>query len=155
MEVQLSISWSTYPGICSGFFSSSELLVMSSKLLQGKLKITRDGAQQAFARSVRKNLHVLVVWSLDSKSSSPFEVTSVRPKAAGDLERVMETSQPLLSQQQWNYEQSMRAIFVSLCRSCSHIDHYHPWSKQVYGDIALRWWQEASQTNWQEWADTG
>ena len=51
---------------------------MSSKLQQGKLKKTSDGAHQAFARSVRKNLHVFVVWNIDNRTGSPFGTIHVQ-----------------------------------------------------------------------------
>ncbi len=153
--IDVTVSSLSHPGICSGLFSSSELLVMSSKLQQGGLKKTKDGAQQAFARSIRSHLHVIVVWDLDSRTGSPFATTDTGHRAVQVLELTTESSglcQPL---QQWKREESMRATFVSLCRSCAHIDHYLPWSKQAYGDIALQLWQQASQPNWQDWVDTG
>ena len=127
----VTAAFSFSSGLCAGLFTSSELLVMSSKLQRGKMKKTTDGAQQAFARSVRKNLHVVVTWDLETKSCSIFKMAD-----RGIL------------------EESSRAVFASLCQTCSHVDHYLPWSKQAYSEVALQCWQGASQPKWQDWADT-
>lgn len=114
-------------GLCHGLFTSSELLVMSSKMQAGKLKKTVEGAQQVFARAVCRQLHIFILWDVaDEKSSSLFR-QSVSPQSS------LESG--LFS------EESSRLCFSSLCRACSYIDYYQPWSKQDYCDIALSWWQ--------------
>ena len=95
---------------------------MSGKLQAGKMKRTAQMAYQAFSREVSTRLHVLVLWDIDSINGSLFSgVTSEDP----------------LSQ-----ESSLRALFQALCRSCSYIDHYLPWSKHSYSEIALQCWQK-------------
>jgi len=126
---------------------------MTSKLQRGKVKKTVEGAQQVFARAVRKNLHVFIIWNTDGKYGNPFNL----PENPFDFH----TNSGLLSQSnhilrnQLISESSTRAVFKSLCQACSHVDHYHSWSKQAYSDIALSRWQGTRDPKWQEWVETG
>lgn len=114
-------------GLYPGLFTSSELLVMSSKMQAGRLKKTVEGAQQVFARAVCRQLHVFILWDVaDGKSGSLFSQSMA--------------SQPSLESGLLS-EESSRLCFSSLYRACSYVDYYQPWSKQDYCDIALRWWQ--------------
>ena len=119
-----------YIGLCPSLFTSSELLVMSSKMQAGRVKKTVEGAQQAFARAVCRRLHVFILWdTADGKTESLFSRSLKSVSSPSSLENQM------LS------EGSSRACFASLHRACSYIDLYQPWSKQDYCDIALSWWQ--------------
>ena len=42
------------------------------------------------------------------------------------------------------HEASLRALFQSLHRRCAHVDHYQPWSKHAYSEIAMQWWQKGN-----------
>ena len=106
---------------------------MSSKMQTGRVKKTVEGAQQTFARAVRRQLHVFVLWdtAADSRTGigSLFSGSSYQPSQAS-LERELAKE-----------EEASRLCFASLYRACSYIDVYQPWSKQDYCDIALSWWQ--------------
>lgn len=125
---------------------------MSSKLQQGKMKKTADGAQQAFARSVQKNLHIFITWNIERKTGSPFEFSNSRNTSTFKIATALN---PGATVSIADLEESRRAMFAALCRVCSYIDHYHPWSKQAYSDIALQKWQQSESPTWQSWADTG
>ena len=116
-------------GVCPGLFTSSELLVMSGKLEAGKMKRTAEMALKAFSRAVSAYLSVLVLWNTDSMTGSLF---SVRTSSGED---------PLV------YETSLRSLFQSICRRCSYINHYQPWTKHAYSEIALQWWQKGGFVN--------
>ncbi len=109
-------------GLCPRLFTTSELLVMSSKLQKGRVKNTTDFAQQIFAKTVRKHLHVFIIWDVDNTTDTLFSTTTANNKSLG--------------------EEQMRAVFSSLCQACSYIDHVTSWTKQEYTDIALRSWQQ-------------
>ena len=122
---------SIHAGLCPGLFSSSELLVMSSKMQAGRMKKTVEGAQQTFARAVCRQLHVVILWDIaDVKDWSLFSRTAVVSTPS---------SLKFLSD-----EESSRLRFASLYRACSYVDVYQPWSKQDYCDIALSWWQRTN-----------
>ena len=148
----LTLSAPSLVGLCPGLFSSSELLVMSSKLQRGKVKKTAEGAQQAFARAVRKNLHVFIIWNTDGKHGNPFYV-SENDFHFHSNSSLLQSNQTL--QNQLIAESSTRAVFQALYQACSHVDHYHSWSKQAYSEIALSWWQGTGDPKWQEWVETG
>ena len=100
---------------------------MSNKMQAGRIKKTVEGAQQVFARAVRRQLHVFILWDVtDGRNGSLFSKSM--------------PSQPSLTYELLK-EESSRLCFSSLWRACSYIDYYQPWSKQDYCDIALRWWQ--------------
>ena len=128
---------------------------MSSKLQQSKMKKTAEGAHQVFARSVRKNLHIFVIWDC-SRSGSPFGEPNSSP-----IDRMswLQSSRGAVNNSVHAMgtatEESLRAVFEFLSNACSHIDHYHVWSKQAYTDIALRYWQCSEEYSWQEWIETG
>ena len=115
---------------------------MSSKMQTGRVKKTVEGAQQTFARAVRRQLHVFVLWDTltasDGRSGggagSLFSGSSSGQPSRESLEREMIR------------EESSRLCFASLYRACSYIDVYQPWSKQDYCDIALSWWQRAGES---------
>ena len=128
---------------------------MSSKLEAGKMKRTAEMALQAFSRAVRAHLSVFIIWNVDSMTGSLFPTHSS------------------LGEDALAYQTSLRSLFRSICRRCSYIDHYQPWTKHAYTEIALQWWQkgirlffctpgfpkilfivESSPLSWQEWADT-
>lgn len=96
----------------------------------GRMKKTVEGAQQAFSRAVGRQLHVFILWdTTDGKSGSLFgKAASSGSSLEGELFP----------------EESSRLCFSSLYRACSYIDVYHPWTKQDYCDIALRWWQRGT-----------
>lgn len=89
------------------------------------MKKTTDGARQMFAKAVRKNLHVFIVW--DVSNGSLFST----------LEQQSESGEESV----FSKEEALRAVFSSLCRACSYINHVTSWTRQEYSDIALRWWQ--------------
>ncbi len=95
---------------------------MSSKLQKGRMKKTTDGAHKMFAKAVQKNLHVFIVWDM-SCNDTLFSTTESRGEG------------------EYSEEERMRAVFSSLCHTCSYINHVSSWTKQEYSDIALRWWQ--------------
>ena len=103
----------------------------------GRVKKTVEGAQQTFARAVRRQLHVFVLWdttiAADNRAGtgSLFSGPSCQPSRES-LER------------EAIREESSRLCFASLYRACSYIDVYQPWSKQDYCDIALSWWQRGA-----------
>ena len=140
-------SFSTSPtlsGLCAGLFSSSELLVMSSRLQRNKVgKKTTDGARQSIARAVLRNLHVVIVWDVDAKTGAVFH-TNVESGTTKEMD----------SEERTLPEASARAIFVRLSRVCSYVDHYQPWSKHAYADIAMRCWQKQDGPAWQGWVET-
>lgn len=114
-----------HAGLCPGLFTSSELLVMSGKLQEGKMKRNAQLAYRAFSRAVSAKLHVLVLWNLDSVTGSLFS-----PHSSSHGEDVL------------GYEAALRRLFESLYLRSSHIDHYQPWSKHAYSEIAMQWWQK-------------
>ena len=122
-------------GLCPGLFTTSELLVMSSKLQHGRVKKTTDGARQTFAKAVRKHLHVFILWDVDHRSDSLFTQHSA------SVAHCMST---LPMREAFSSEEQMRSVFATLCQACSYIDHFSSWTKQEYTDIALRWWQQGS-----------
>lgn len=97
---------------------------MSGKLQAGKMKRTAQMAYQAFSRAVSAQLHTLVLWDIDSVNGSLFSAASSGGKDA------------------LSHESCLRALFQSLCRNCAYIDHYLPWSKHAYSEIAMQWWQK-------------
>ena len=122
-------------GLCPGLFTTSELLVMSSKLQQGRVKKTTDGARQTFAKAVQKHLHVFILWDMDHRRDSLFTQHST------GVAQYMDT---LPTWEAFSSEEQMRSVFTTLCQACSYIDHFSSWTKQEYTDIALRWWQQGS-----------
>ena len=109
---------------------------MSSKMQTGRIKKTVEGAQQTFARAVRRQLHVFILWdtvATDGRTGTGtlFSGPSCQPPRES-LER------------EAIREESSRLCFASLYRACSYIDVYQPWSKQDYCDIALSWWQRGT-----------
>lgn len=147
-RIQFAVGSAVYTcltlGLCPELFTSSELLVMSGKLQAGKMKRTAQMAYQAFSRAVSLQLHVLVMWDIDSVSNSLFSIASSHGE------------DPL------RHESSLRALFQELCRSCIYIDHYLSWSRHAYSEIAMQWWQKgksalthsSSAIKWQDWAET-
>lgn len=106
---------------------------MSSKLQKGRVKKTTDGARQVFSKAVWKHLHVFIVWDIDSRTECLFNSSTGCRNEPGDQMK-----------EEYLHEEQMRAIFLSLCRASSYIDHVVSWSKQEYTDIALRWWQQSN-----------
>ena len=112
---------------------------MGSRVQANRLKKTNDSSYLEFATSVRKHLHIFVVW--DIQAGSPFSRQS--------------RSQSKMATDDCLYqEECERAVFASLCKTCTHIDYYHPWNKLSYGDIALRVWQESTCPRWEEWSSS-
>ena len=114
---------------------------MSSKMQTGRVKKTVKGAQQTFARAVRRQLHVFVLWDT-------IAATSGTGGGSGALFSGLLSCQPSLSrglqERELIREESSRLCFASLYRACSYVDVYQPWSKQDYCDIALSWWQRGA-----------
>lgn len=104
---------------------------MSGKLQAGKMKRTAQIAYQAFSAAVSCNLHVLVLWDLDSVTGSLFSSQSQRQ-----------------GEENLAYEASLRSLFQSVYQRCAHVDHYQPWSKHVYSEIAMQWWQKGLTIWW-------
>lgn len=121
------------------------------------MKRTAEGAQRVFARSVRENLHIIVLWGCD-RSGLPFDGES-GPGLAKWLESTMGAvavgNSTAYGTAGTGTEASLREVFASLVRSCSHIDHYQAWSRQAYTDVAIRYWQSSERYSWQEWIETG
>ena len=126
-------------GLSPGLFSSSELLVMGSKVQVNRLKKTVESSYQEFAASVRKRLHIFVVW--DTQFGSPFT-----------KERRWHSK--MITEDSLYQEECERVVFALVCKFCTHIDYYHPWSKQSYGDVALRVWQDSTCPRWDEWTSS-
>ena len=113
---------------------------MSSKMQTGRVKKTVEGAQQTFARAVRRQLHVFVIWDTtasDGRSGGVGSLFSGLSLLSGQPSRES-LERELVG------EESSRLCFSSLYRACSYVDIYQPWSKQDYCDIALSWWQRGS-----------
>lgn len=108
---------------------------MGSKVQANRLKKTVENSYQEFAASVHKHLHIFVVW--DTQFGSPFSRDSKK------------TTEDSLYQ-----EECERAVFALVCKYCTHIDCYHPWSKLSYGDIALHVWQDSTCPRWEEWTSS-
>lgn len=92
------------------------------------MKRTAQIAYQAFSRAVLQRLNVVVLWDTDSITGSLF---SISPTESSSSER-----------QDLDRESGLRALFQTLCETCSHIDQYLPWSKHSYSEIAMQWWQK-------------
>ena len=99
---------------------------MSGKMHAGKMKRTAQIAYQAFSGAVSMHLHVFVLWDLDSVTGSLFSVQ--RSDQADGL----------------THEASLRALFQSIYQQCAYVDHYQPWSKHAYSEIAMQWWQKGA-----------
>ncbi len=113
----------------SGLFASSEITEIGNKLNVGRLKRkTAEAATQSFRRAIQTNLHVVVVWSMDSVTGSLFTLEHTATEGVHYLDR----------------ETDVRNIFRVLHRTCAYIDYYKPWTKNVYIDIAISWWQKGS-----------
>ncbi len=97
---------------------------MSGKLEAGKMKRTAEMARQAFSKAVSAHLSVFVLWNTDSTTGSLFSARTSHGEGV------------------IAYETSLRTLFQSICRRCSYIDHYQPWTKHAYSEIALQWWQK-------------
>lgn len=115
---------------------------MSSKMQTGRVKKTVEGAQQTFARAVRRQLHVFVLW--DTIATSGTSGGSDTGLFGGLSSYQPSSSWGLLEGALIEEEESSRLRFASLYRACSYIDVYQPWSKQDYCDIALSWWQRGA-----------
>ena len=111
---------------------------MSSKMQTGRVKKTVEGAQQTFARAVRRQLHVFVLWDTIAAASGGSGVLF------GGLLNSQPSSSRGLLERELIREESSRLRFSSLYRACSYVDVYQPWSKQDYCDIALSWWQRGA-----------
>lgn len=111
---------------------------MSSKMQTGRVKKTVKGAQQTFARAVRRQLHVFVLWDTIAATSG----------TSGGTGALFSSCQPSssrgLQERELIREELSRLRFASLYRACSYVDVYQPWSKQDYCDIALSWWQRGA-----------
>ena len=107
---------------------------MTSKIQTGRMKKTVEGAQQVFARAVSRQLHVFVLWDTDDIRGGSLFGKVMQSKPAS-LEK---------EEEEIDREESARLCFSSLYRACSYVDLYHPWTKQDYCDIALRWWQRGT-----------
>lgn len=136
---------------------------MSNKLQRGRVKKTTEGARQAFAKAVCKNLHVFIIWDVHYRTGSLFSTALEQPQnhastllsnkesfskqrfecgsiEGNEFDRLQGNIPPTCPMS--TKEETLRATFKLLCRACSYIDHYQSWSKQAYTDIALRWWQQ-------------
>ena len=130
----------------------------------GKMKRTAHIAYQAFSKAVTMNLHVFVLWDLDGVTGSLFPTYK---GGSGSVGRVGDTGDHL------EHEAYFRALFQSMYQRCAHVDHYQPWSKHAYSEIALQWWQrgklcvmcrriiihctfyvDSSAIKWQDWTET-
>ena len=111
---------------------------MSSKMQTGRVKKTVEGAQQTFARAVRRQLHVFVLWDTIAATSGGSGALF------GGLLNCQPSSSRGLLEREMIREESSRLRFASLYRACSYVDVYQPWSKQDYCDIALSWWQRGA-----------
>ena len=100
--------------------------MIGNKLETGKMKRnTAEAAAQSFRQAIQTNLHVIVVWSVDSVTGSLFAGGSGATEGVHHLD----------------HETAVRNLFRTLHKSCAYIDYYKPWSKSVYSDIAIMWWQ--------------
>ena len=134
---------------------------MSGKMQAGKMKRTAQIAYQAFSRAVSANLHVFILWDLDSMTGSLFPSQSLHGAGEESL----------------GNEAALRALFTAVYQRCAHVDHYQSWSKHAYSEIAMQWWQkgvcegrggrerregddtpapitDSSAIKWQEWTET-
>ena len=96
---------------------------MSGKMQAGKMKRTAEIAYQAFSRAISMNLRVFVLWNLDGVTGSLF---------------------PSQSLDNLGQEASLRGLFQSILQRCAHVDHYQPWSRHAYSEIAMQWWQKGT-----------
>jgi len=86
---------------------------------------TTEAAAQAFRQAVQTNLHVIITWTVDGVTGSLFTTEHGTAEDVYHLDK----------------ETHIRSLFQALRKSCSYIDYYKPWTKNVYSDIAIKWWE--------------
>ena len=128
-------------GMCSGLFSSTELLLMRSKFKKGRFQ--KNNTAEAVAKSVLRNLHIVVVWDLSRTTRSPISTDHSVP-----ISRNGSTQSSICT------EAVTRRVYASLCSQCCVVDHYQAWGSQELSEVAQRWWQERSPGPWLGWVDS-
>ena len=118
-------------GLCQGLFTTSELLVLSSKFQTGKLKKTIEASFQAFAQAIQPNLHVIITWNIQDISITDSGAVF------NPLPRMTYVYQDTGKFTTFEHE---RGLFSALSKACSYIDHYSYWSNVAYSDLALNYW---------------
>ena len=128
-------------GMCSGLFSSNELILMRSRFKMGRFQ--KNNTAEAVAKSVLRNLHIVVVWDLSRTTRSPISTDQSVP-----------TSRNGSAHSSICTEEVTRRVYASLCGQCCVVDHYQAWGRQELSEVAQRWWQERSPGPWQGWVDS-
>ena len=126
-------------GLSSSLFTSSELILMSFKVQQGKVlnvRRTPETAYQSFAQAVYPLLHIVITWDtpgLNNASNEIFRPISHYPEFydEGDLSL----------KDFYIGEEQKRSLFNTLTKTTSYMDHYLPWSKNSFSEVALQFWQ--------------
>lgn len=120
-----------FSGLCPGLFTTSELLVLSSKFQTGKLKKTAEASYQAFAQAIQPNLHVIVTWNVHDFS------TADTGAVFNPLPQLRHVDTDIQTFVRFEHE---RGLFSALSKACSYIDHYSHWSNAAYSEVALNYW---------------
>uniref|UniRef100_A0A1X7TIU7 AAA+ ATPase domain-containing protein n=2 Tax=Amphimedon queenslandica TaxID=400682 RepID=A0A1X7TIU7_AMPQE len=126
-------------GLSPSLFTSSELILMSFKVQQGKVlnvRRTAETAYQSFAQAVFPLLHIVITWDTPGINNTNNEI--FRPISCysefydeGDFSL----------KDFYIGEEQRRSLFNTLTKTTSYMDHYLPWSKNSFSEVALQFWQ--------------
>ena len=122
-------------GLSSKLFTSSELLMMSSKINSGKSRRTAEALYQALAQTVHPNLHVFIVWDTPVILNTNEVFMSTGPNIFHNSNRPSNESYNLLLR-----EEHHRTLFNALLKVTQCKIHYQSWTKDSYSHIALKYW---------------
>ena len=123
-------------GMSSSLFTSSELIVMSSKVQSGKLRRTAEAASKALIQAMHPNLHVVIIWDTPIINNTNDVFSPVGENLAYDNNKP--NKRALWKEEHW------RCLFSALSSTTQYIDHFQPWSKNSYSEVALQYWQSLS-----------
>lgn len=128
------IYYSQYAGLPSNLFTSSELLVMGSKLLSGKVhaRRTAEMVHQSLSQAIRPNLHIIITWNTPPTSNEIFQPTLI-----SDIYCKDENDRINLH----IMEEQKQSLFAIVSTNTQYIEHYSLNSKDTLSEIALEYWQ--------------
>ena len=126
-------------GISSNLFTSSEILVLSSKMHTGKVRRTADAALQALSQSIQPNLHVVVMWDVPHTAcdGAIFDTVPMAASCSCLHEKPLEMDAVFVAEEHW------RSFFALIFGMSHYVDYYQPWAKSAYSDMALQVWNSA------------
>ena len=118
---------------------------MSFKAQQGKMlnvRRTAETAYQSFAQAVFPFLHIVITWDTPGINNTNNEI--FRPIT---YYSEFYDEDELGAKDFFIGEEQRRSLFNTLTKTTSYMDHYLPWSKNSFSEVALQFWQSPSVTD--------